>query len=108
MILHRFASIPGLSTEYVTVEVEARRRGRRVNLTSTAVQFAFTAEGSEPGVGDWHAGVWEALNGTYLAMCLVGPGAGGVPLGDGRWLAWVRVVSNPEQPARLLGILEVT
>lgn len=106
MTLYRFAEIPSISREYITVEVEARRHGRRLDLNGTGVQFAFVPAGEEPGVGDWVAGDWESVQGVYLARCMVGPG--GANPGAGDWVAWIRVVSNPEQPARVLGILRVT
>lgn len=108
MTFYRFAEVPSITRESIEVEVEARDRlgGRRVNLASTGVYFAFVAEDAEPRENDWKPGSWEVLNGTYLARFLVG--GDGVPLDPGDWVVWIRVVSNPEQPARPLGILRVT
>ncbi len=106
MTYYRFGAIPSASTEYVQVEVSARNSGRSVNLSTLAVWFAFVPEGDEPGPGDWVAGSWEVLNRTYLAQCLVGPDGHPVPEGD--WVVWVRMVANPEKPARDVGMLRIT
>lgn len=103
---HRFGEFPSISTEYVQVQVDAISRGRRVNLSALGVQFAYTTETAEPGVGDWVPGTWENLNGTYLAQWLIGPG--GTPIPEGDWLVWIRVVSNPEQPIRPVGLVRIT
>lgn len=106
MTLYLFAELPRISTEYLQVEVEARDRGRRANLLGTGLWFAFAPEGVEPGLNDWHPGQWQSLNGTYVARCLIG--APPVVLDPGEWVVWVRVVANPEQPARAVGMLKIT
>ena len=95
-----------LSTEDVQVDVEAD--GGSYDPTADAVAFAFMVAG-DPGSGDWHAGGWGTPlePGVYPAQCLVGPGAGGVPLALNTYAIWVRIVDNPEIPVRKAGLLVI-
>lgn len=100
------AEVPAISTEYVRAIVEGYEGGRLIDPTIMGVQFAFTL-GANPGLNDWANGTWDNANGTYFARGLFGPGAGR-PLAPGDWTVWLRIISNPEQPARRLGVLRTT
>ncbi len=101
------AVISRLSTEYVIVPVNAVFDGVTANPTQDTVQFAFTM-----GYGvlpvTWIVGSWDVnpVQGIwYNAKCLVGSGAGGVPLVPGTYTVWIRITDNPETPVRQAGSL---
>lgn len=99
-----------LDTRYVRAPVSIVVDGVPVNVTGDAVQFAFMANppSAKPGVSDWHNGVWDTVAPvTYVAQCLVGPGAGGIVLASGVYDVWVKVVDNPEIPTQNTGLLSI-
>jgi hypothetical protein len=99
-----------LSTEYCIVPVSARVQGVLINPTTDVVQFAFKAEGADPGVSDWLTGSWASttpLNNFYQAQILVGPGAGGNVLAIGTYVIWIKITDNPEVPVRQPGTLTI-
>ncbi len=87
--------------------MQGYEHGLLVDPTTLGVWFAFMAEGVDPGIGDWVAGNWDRANQTFFARGLYGPGTDAV-LTPGDWVVWLRIVANPEQPARMLGILRIT
>lgn len=97
-----------LSREMVPFDVTAFVDGMPYNPTSTVVELAFlTSSRAEPVSGDWKAGVWDTtVIGTYVAMCLVGPG-GTVALAAGRYYCWVRITdsTSSEIVVRQVGML---
>lgn len=99
--------VPSVSTEYVVAEVEGFERGRPVNPTNMGVWFAYTQDEDTPGLNDWHQGDWDVAHRTYFARGLFGPESE-VTLAPGDWVVWLRLVANPERPARRLGLLRVT
>lgn len=102
------AEVPRLTVEYLRVVVEGYTGGVRINPTTFVVQFAYTPnDGSLPNENMWVDGDWDTSNTTYMARGLYGPGTGAA-LAAGDWVAWVRIVSNPETPVRRLGILRIT
>lgn len=90
-----------LTREYVPVTVSASAAGAPVNPTSDQVQMAFVAPGTNPGVGDWQAAIWDTAtaNGVYTALCLIGPG-GTITLPAGVYSVWVKITDSPEIPVR--------
>ena len=95
-----------LSTQYVGVIIAAEVDGVPYNPTSDVVKFAFIVTGN-PGVSDWHIGVWSTIQlNQYVAQCLVGP-TGGVVLPVGAYTIWVQIVDNPEIPIRAAGTLSI-
>lgn len=102
-------SLSVLSTQYVIVPVITSGPGAPNPLTDP-VAFAFKALGTDPSGPDWITASWvtSALNGQYLAQCLVGPGAGGTVLVIGSYVIWVRVTDNPEIPVFQAGTLTIT
>lgn len=102
--------IPGksaLSLEYVRVRVKATEAGAPVNPTTDSVQMAFPVIEVDPVGGDWKTAAWETANGVYFARCLVGPG-GTINLPVGIYDVWVKVLTNPEQPAMRSGRIGIT
>lgn len=103
--------IAAISTEYVRVQVTATQSGLPHNPTGDNVYFQYTAVNTEPaspapGTG-WSLGTWETIGASYVALGLVGPGAGGTVLPTGTYAIWVQVTDNPEQPARNVGTLQI-
>lgn len=100
-----------LATLEIQVPVSAILNGvAGYNPTSDAVAFAFMPPGVNPGVSDWKTGSWTTNPGpTYMAQCLVGPGAGGVALAVGVYVIWLRVTDSPEVfiPAGGVGTLTI-
>lgn len=101
-----------LSTEYVPLLVSATVAGQSgYNPTGDVVQMAFMATGN-PGPSDWHTAIWQVYTSSggaaYVALCLVGPGAGGVPLAVGMYSIWFKVVDSPEVPVRPVDMLQIT
>jgi hypothetical protein len=103
-----------LSTEYIKAKVTATVGGNAAyDPTADAVFFAFVERESEPTNSDWVVGSWETEtlvtpNGTvhiYRALGLIGPAA--KSLARGLYDVYVKIVDNPEQPVRNVGILEV-
>ncbi len=85
----------------VRAPVRARVGGQPYDPTGDTVEMAFIPlDQQEPGSADWNAATWETdTNGgtvSYLAVCLVGPGA--VELAVGSWHIFVRITDNPEVP----------
>lgn len=107
MTLPVIDEVPSVSTEYVRAIVYGYESGEQVDPTDLGVWFAFLPEGVSPGLNDWTQGNWDHANQTYFARGLYGPESD-VPLDPGDWIVWVRIVSNPERPARRLGILRIT
>ena len=100
------AELPSLTVERVRAIVEGWDGGEQVDPTGLVVQFAFT-DGTKPNENQWAPGDWDVSNQTYIARGLFGPGTA-APLTPGDWTVWVRIISNPEQPVRILGILRIT
>lgn len=99
-------TISSLSTEYVEVVVRSTVHGYPHDPSTDVVAMAFILGGSNPGPSDWHTGSWDTVGATrWVAQCLVGPGAGGVPLSAGTYAIWVRVTDNPEVPVEHVGQL---
>lgn len=97
-----------LATDYVQVAAAAFVDGDPIDPTNDLVEMAFTTIGDNPGSGDWHTGSWTtAPGGTFLAQCLVGPGAGGVALALGRYGWWARITDNPTIPVVQVGELQI-
>ncbi len=99
-------TIPSVSTQYIQVPVRAWSQGLPFNPTDLTVQMAFIDGWAKPITADWNAASWASLtavNGVYLAQCLVGPQNGGVDLGIGTWNVWVQVTSSPEIPVLISG-----
>lgn len=89
--------IPSSSREYVKCGPQRlREEGRSVDLTSSTIEFAFTAAvTTEPEEADWLEGSWESGRGRVFARCLVGPG-GGTVLAEGTWVVWTRLTRSAE------------
>lgn len=98
-----------LSTQMVQVMITATSPGN-YDPTSDIVQFSFTPSTypqTSPAV--WYPGSWESFPGPeYWAQCLVGPGAGGVPLSLGLYQVWVQITDNPEVPVIQACYLQIT
>lgn len=99
------AQISTASTEYVQVSVSAKESGVAIDPTADAVSMAFLATTAAPASGDWHTASWDTDTATepdtYLAQCLVGPGA--VVLTAAVYEVWVKVVHSPETVVRPAG-----
>lgn len=81
--------------------------------SGTAVEFAFTAIGSRPASGDWHAGSWKSASMStdtkwhgLASTPLIGPGE--VVLAPGTWQAWIRITDLPEVPIWQADRIKVT
>lgn len=96
-----------LDTEYVEIPVSAVIAGTSHDPTGDVVSFAFLLAGTNPATGDWHTGSWSSGPSGYVALCLVGPGAGGVALAAGAYLVWTRIVDNPEIPIKPVARLTI-
>jgi len=97
-----------LSLQYVGCYVTPTDRPG-YDPTADTVQFAFTAQGAVPAVGDWKTGSWETVTGPptqYKAKCLVGPG-GTIELAKGVYEVWVKITDNPEQPVLTVDTLTI-
>ena len=99
-----------LSLQYVQAAVTATVAGAAYNPTADTVQFAFTANGVQPGTSDWKTGSWDGTNprpnGSYVAQCLVGPG-GAIALTTGTYTVWIKVTDSPEIPVINVGLLKI-
>lgn len=103
-------SLSSLSTQYVIVPVRAFSAGVAYNPTADTVQMAFKVSGTPSG-GDWNTASWaatSAVNGAYLAQCLVGPQNSGVVLAIGSYTIWVKITDSPEVPVLVVGALTIT
>lgn len=103
-------SISSLSTQYVIVPVRSWAQGLPSNPTALTVQMAFISGWGKPVSANWNAASWvstSAVNGYYEAQCLVGPGAGAVPLAVGTYNLWIQVTSSPEIPVSVPGTLTI-
>ena len=103
-------TISSLSTQYVLVPVRAYSQGLPYNPTSLTVQMAFISGWGKPSGASWNPASWasvSAVNGYYLAQCLVGPLDGGIPLAVGTWNVWLQVTGLPEIPVLVTGTLTV-
>lgn len=98
-------TISALSTEYLRYQVTATVAGTARNPTSDSVQFAFTNGGANPVT--YYAGSWETVNGSYFALCLIGPAAGVITLTPGTWTVWMKITDSPEVPVRNVGTITV-
>ena len=102
-----------LDTEYLAYPEQVLVAGLPINPVADTVQFAFMPNptNTDPGSGDWHSGQWytTGLGGSnaYFAEILVGPGAGGIPLGVGLYNVWVKITDNPQVPVRLVDTLQI-
>lgn len=99
-----------LSTQYVQTPVRAFQQGQPYNPTGDAVVMAFIAGFGEPGNTDWKTASWAwttAINGYYIAQCLVGPG-GTITLAQGTYAVWIKITDNPEIPVINTGSLTIT
>lgn len=102
-------TISHLSTQYALVPVRAWSAGLPFNPTALTVQMAFVNGWSPPA--SWNTASWastSAVNGYYLAQCLVGPENGGVDLAVGSYDVWVQITGSPEVPVIVCGTLTVT
>ena len=98
--------LSSLSTEYIRVPVSATENGQPVDPTSSTVEFAFMTDPKlEPTT--WYNGSWETAGTTYYARILIGSGAGGTALADGKYYVWLRITGSPEIPVRRVGVLEI-
>ena len=99
------------STQYVQVQIQATVNGVAYNPAGDTVQMAFIPvafPALSPGPADWHPATWETdTGGVYWATCLVGP-AGGVALGAGSYVVWVKVTDSPAVPVIPGPVLNVT
>ncbi|GAC1519390.1 MAG: hypothetical protein NVS2B16_25650 [Chloroflexota bacterium] len=104
-------TVAAQSLEYVRVAVATSLSGASVNPTGDVVQMAFTVPGTSPIASDWKTASWEidatTTPSTYYARALVGPGAGVITLTPGTWDAWIKIVDNPEIPAKHSGPIQV-
>lgn len=101
-------TISSLSTEYVEVFVRSTVHGYPHDPSADTVAMAFIPDSRDPGPSDWHTGSWDTIGANrWVAQCLVGPAAGGVPLAAGGYAIWVRVTDNPEVPVEQVGQLVI-
>lgn len=102
--------ISRLSTEYVSVPVQATQAGAPYNPINDIVQFAFLINaGAAPQNTDWVNGSWDTMlnyNYPYVAKCLVGP-SGVIALATGTYVIWVKITDSPEVPVREAGTLQI-
>lgn len=100
-----------LSTQVVQVRLQALSPDGVRDPTGYTVAFAFTRASppfADPGPSDWQAGSWAVYPGPqYWAQILIGP-AGGVTLGAGTWLGWVKVTGPSEVPVLQPFQLQIT
>ena len=98
------------SRQYVQAQVAATVAGQPYNPSTDLVDFAFTTGSNRPDT--WYTGSWDtrATNGThtYWAQILIGPGSSGPILAVGRYMVWIRITDNPEQPIIPVGWLAIT
>lgn len=109
--LANFSPISAGSLENIPVLWNTRLAGNSVDPTTSVVQFAFPVSSGDPlhpaQPVTWYAGSW--MTGTtiegYVALCLVGPGAGGVVVltAGVTYDVWSRVTGNPEIPQKFCG-----
>ena len=101
-----------LATLYYKVPVSATLAGASVNPTGLTVQMAFMPQVSQvPQSSDWAAGSWETISGNllfpYSARCLVGP-SGTITLSTGVYVAYIKILGNPETVVEIVGYLEIS
>lgn len=99
--------LPSITKEFIGCDVTTT-----VDPTSYTVEFALTAEGTNPGASDWATGEWDGAATTvrrgYTARARVLVGTNDLPLTEGRWACWVRIANaNLEVPARQFDLLVV-
>ena len=108
--------ISQLATLYYKVPVAATYEGASVNPTSLPVSFAFVPQATQvPQLSDWVGGTWETIANNllypYSARCLVGPDAGDAgitTLGTGVYVAYIKILSDPETIVDIVGYLEIS
>lgn len=99
------------STQYVQVQVLAVSGGEAYDPTGDSVSMAFIPSASplSPASGQWNTGSWQTdPDGSHWAQALVGPANGGLTLGTGSYVVWIRVTDDPEVPALPGPVLTVT
>lgn len=102
-------TISSFSTEYLQVPIQAVVNGAPYNPTSDSVFMAFVPSGSTNYPVTWFQGSWSTtVQGTFLAQCLLGPGAGGVTLPAGMYTVWVKINDSPEVPIKPVGTVQIT
>lgn len=105
------------TTEYATVKVEHSVGGEPADPRAGYTPwFAFTVPTERPtppapgSMGaDWSQGTWEAnaAGDEFFAICLVGPGNGGVDLDVGDHAVWLFLDGVTEEPLRYAGKLRI-
>jgi hypothetical protein len=104
--------ISQLATLYYKVPVSATYEGASVNPTGLPVSFAFVPQATQiPQSADWITGSWETIADSllfpYSARCLVGP-AGAITLSTGVYVAYIKIVGDPETDVEIVGYLEIS
>lgn len=89
-----------LSREELTSVVAAKRSDEVVDPRSGEVHWSFPNVDEEPT--DWVAGTWDVVDGSFVAVALVGPGTG-AELEAGEVDAYVRVTLGAEDVIKKAG-----
>lgn len=95
-----------LSTRYIKCVVSTQENGVASNPTSGTIEFAFMADGTDPGALNWKSGSWETAGDEYLGRCLIGP-SGTVTLSAGSYDVWIRYIKAPETIIEKVGYLVI-
>lgn len=100
-----------ISLEYVLVRMDIPRD---VDPSQDQVKMAFMAYdetkpplySNAPAGSDWKTASWSNDGDSWAIQCEVGP-AGATTLAPGEYVVYVKVVDNPEVPAKRSGRLTV-
>lgn len=100
------------SVETLRIPVHTEQAGVQVNITTSAVSFAYVAQGTEPVTGDYKVGSWDTEvhddNITYWAQSLVGSAGADTDLAEGTYSVWIRLVRGNDDVRREVATLIVT
>lgn len=96
-----------LATEYVKIPVRLIEDGEVTDPTSSVVEAAYTAVGTDPVALDWVTASWESNSDRYWARVLTGP-TGTIAKAVGTYALWVRITRSPELVVRRSGEVVIT
>lgn len=97
--------LSALSREYVRYWVKSRVAGVDYDPTGDTVQFSFPLAGTTPT--SWASGVWETVDDSYFALCLIGPSTPNA-LTAGEYDVYIKITDSPEIPVRKVDRLKIT
>jgi len=105
--------ISHVSLQYIGIPVKASTLAlTSYDPTADPVRMAFLPQATQaPQSTDWQTAIWSAVPSNlifpYAAYCLIGPG-GTIDPGIGTFYIWLKVTDNPEIPAEVVGLLQIS